>query len=455
MIHAQDLASPLNLVAQRVANVVPPVVSGRVSRVLGLNMEIDGLQVALGEAIDVYAGNRRLPCEVVALTETGAIAMPLADMTGVAVGDRVLTTGHARTLRVGSDLLGRILDGLGNPIDDGPRLGTRGGDSKAVTVEGTPPHPLRRQHVDQYLPLGVRAIDTLIPCGKGQRMGIFAGSGVGKSSLLSMIARGAQADVNVLALIGERGREVREFIEHDLGPEGLARSIVVVATSDQPALVRMRAAYTATRIAEYFRDQGNDVVLMMDSLTRFAMAQREIGLSAGEPPATRGYPPSVFGEMPKLLERAGAGETGSITGLYTVLVEGDDLQDPIGDTARSILDGHIVLSRKLATAGHFPTIDVLESASRVANRVTTSEQRSLATQLRRLMAAYRDARDLIDIGAYVPGSNPEVDRAIALNEGIDLFLRQDITELTDATYAWQALEAMLNSGGTPALPQGG
>ena len=297
MIQPTDLQTPLDLMAARIAKAVRPEVSGRVSRVLGLNMEIDGLQVALGEAIDVYAGARRLPCEVVALTETGAIAMPLGDMTGVAVGDRVLATGHARTLRVGSDLLGRILDGLGNPIDDGPRLGNRGSDSRAVTIEGTPPHPLRRQKVDQYLPLGVRAIDTLIPCGKGQRMGIFAGSGVGKSSLLSMIARGAQADVNVLALIGERGREVREFIEHDLGPEGLARSIVVVATSDQPALIRMRAAYTATRIAEFFRDQGKDVVLMMDSLTRFAMAQREIGLSAGEPPATRGYPPSVFGNL--------------------------------------------------------------------------------------------------------------------------------------------------------------
>lgn len=454
MIQPSDLDNPLDLMAARIANAVKPEVSGRVSRVLGLNMEVDGLQVALGEAIDVYAGQRRLPCEVVALTETGAVAMPLGDMTGVAVGDRVLTTGHARTLRVGSELLGRILDGLGNPIDDGPRLGTRGSDSRAVTVEGTPPHPLRRQKVDQYLPLGVRAIDTLIPCGKGQRMGIFAGSGVGKSSLLSMIARGAQADVNVLALIGERGREVREFIEHDLGPEGLARSIVVVATSDQPALVRMRAAYTATRIAEHFRDQGQDVVLMMDSLTRFSMAQREIGLSAGEPPATRGYPPSVFGEMPKLLERAGAGETGSITGLYTVLVEGDDLQDPIGDTARSILDGHIVLSRKLATAGHFPTIDVLESASRVANRVTTSEQRELATELRRLLAAYRDARDLIDIGAYVPGSNPEVDRAIELHDQINLFLRQDLEDLTLADYSWQAIAQILGKAVPNALPAG-
>ena len=277
-------------------------------------------------------------------------------------------------------------------------------------------------------------------------MGIFAGSGVGKSSLLSMIARGSDADVTVLALIGERGREVREFIEHDLGPEGLARSVVVVATSDQPALVRLRAAFVATRIAEHFRDQGSDVLLMMDSLTRFSMAQREIGLAAGEPPATRGYPPSVFTLMPKLLERAGCGETGSITGLYTVLVEGDDMQDPVGDAARSILDGHIVLSRRLATAGHFPTIDVLESASRVANRVTDADQRDAATELRRMMAALRDARDLVDIGAYVPGSNADVDRALALDPAITRFLQQPMDELTHPELSWRTLRQILGHG---------
>jgi flagellum-specific ATP synthase len=296
--------------------------------------------------------------------------------------------------------------------------------------------------VDSQLPLGVRVMDTLLPCGRGQRLGIFAGSGVGKSSLLSMIARGTEADVSVIALVGERGREVREMIEHDLGKEGMARSIVIVATSDEPALMRLQAAQTATRIAEWFRDKGRHVVLMMDSLTRFCMAQREVGLSAGEPPATRGYPPSVFALMPRLLERAGAGESGSITGLYTVLVEGDDMNDPIADTARSILDGHIVLSRKLATSGHFPSIDVLESISRVAPRVMTAEQIAEATELRRLMAAYRDAKDLIEIGAYVKGSNPLVDRSVQLRAAIDHFLRQDVGTIAPISESLAAL-AML------------
>ena len=282
-----------------------------------------------------------------------------------------------------------------------------------------------------------------MPCGRGQRLGIFAGSGVGKSSLLSMIARGSDAQVSVIALIGERGREVREFIEKDLGPEGLARAVVVVATSDQPALVRLRAAFVATRIAEHFRDAGADVVLMMDSITRVAMAQREVGLSAGEPPATRGYPPSVFALLPRLLERAGTGEVGSITGLYTVLVEGDDMNEPIGDTARSILDGHVVLSRKLAAGGHYPAIDVLDSVSRVATAVTTPEQRDAATQLRRLLAAHREAQDLIEIGAYVPGTNPLVDQAIALREVTQMFLRQDMDDLTPAEQSWQVLAQMV------------
>jgi flagellum-specific ATP synthase len=293
--------------------------------------------------------------------------------------------------------------------------------------------------VDSQLPLGVRVLDTLLPCGRGQRLGIFAGSGVGKSSLLSMIARGTEADVSVIALVGERGREVREMIEHDLGKEGMARSIVIVATSDEPALMRLQAAQTATRIAEWFRDKGRHVVLMMDSLTRFCMAQREVGLSAGEPPATRGYPPSVFALMPRLLERAGAGESGSITGLYTVLVEGDDMNDPIADTARSILDGHIVLSRKLATSGHFPSIDVLESISRVAPRVMTAEQIAQAAELRRLMAAYRDAKDLIEIGAYVKGTNPVVDRSVQLRAAIDHFLRQEVSNIAPISESLAAL----------------
>lgn len=285
-------------------------------------------------------------------------------------------------------------------------------------------------------------MDTLLPCGRGQRLGIFAGSGVGKSSLLSMVARGTEADISVLALVGERGREVREMIENDLGPVGLARSVVVVATSDEPALMRLQAAQTATRIAEWFRDAGRHVVLMMDSLTRFCMAQREVGLAAGEPPATRGYPPSVFALMPRLLERAGAGEVGSITGLYTVLVEGDDMNDPVADAARAILDGHVVLSRRLATSGHFPSIDVLESVSRVAPRIMTAEQIGQANELRRLMAAYRDAKDLIEIGAYVKGTNPVVDRAVQLKAAIDHFLRQDAATVAPISQSLTAL-AML------------
>jgi flagellum-specific ATP synthase len=291
----------------------------------------------------------------------------------------------------------------------------------------------------------VRALDTLVPCGRGQRLGIFAGSGVGKSSLLSMIARGTAAEISVIALVGERGREVREFLENDLGPEGLARSVVVVATGDEPPAVRMRAAFVATRIAEWFRDTGADVLLMMDSVTRVALAQREIGLSAGEPPATRGYPPSTFAMLPRLLERAGPGQHGTITGIYTVLVEGDDHNEPIGDTARSILDGHVVLDRKLATAGHFPSIDVLESLSRVAPAVTTPEQRASATELRRLLAARRDAKELIEIGAYVPGTNPEVDRATALAPAVDGFLQQAMDDQSTAAAAWDHLAAVLGS----------
>ncbi len=293
--------------------------------------------------------------------------------------------------------------------------------------------------MDRPLSLGVRALDTLVPCGRGQRLGILAGSGVGKSSLLSMVARGTDAAVSVVALVGERGREVREFLENDLGPAGLARSVVVVATSDAPPMVRLRAAFVATRIAEWFRDRGEDVVLMMDSITRVAMAQREVGLSAGEPPATRGYPPSVFALLPRLLERAGPAERGSITGLYTVLVEGDDVNDPVGDTARSILDGHVVLSRRLATSGHFPSVDVLESVSRVTHAVTDAAQRAAATELRRLLAAHRELRDLVEIGAYVPGTNPTADRALALADRIEAFLRQDLAESVPAERSWAQL----------------
>ncbi|MFN8051656.1 MAG: FliI/YscN family ATPase [Acidimicrobiales bacterium] len=367
---------------------------------------------------------------------------------GLHIGATARLDAAAPGVPVGPELLGRVLDGMGTPIDGGPSID----GLRRVDIDGTPPHPLRRELVRTPQHLGVRALDTLVPCGRGQRLGVFAGSGVGKSSLLSMIIRGTDADISVLALIGERGREVREFIENDLGPEGLARSVVIVATSDQPALVRLRAAFLATRIAEWFRDGGLNVNLLMDSLTRFAMAQREIGLAAGEVPATRGYPPSMFGLLPKLLERAGSDEHGSITGIYTVLVEGDDMNDPVGDTARSILDGHITLSRALASAGHFPTVDVLDSISRVANAVTTPEQQQLARELRALLAAHREARDLIEIGAYRPGTNPTVDRAVALKDRIDGFLRQNMDELSAPGEAWLQLRDLLATPTAPPVP---
>ncbi len=417
-----------------------PYATGRVRSVVGMSVMVEGVQAAIGDAVTLARPSGELVAEVVAIDEDGLLCLALGDLNGIRAGATVELAPGRLTVPVGDALRGRVLDALGRPIDGGPSL--RG--LPRVATSGNPPHPLRRAMVDSQLPLGVRVMDTLLPCGRGQRLGIFAGSGVGKSSLLSMIARGTEADVSVIALVGERGREVREMIEHDLGKEGMARSIVIVATSDEPALMRLQAAQTATRVAEWFRDKGRHVVLMMDSLTRFCMAQREVGLSAGEPPATRGYPPSVFALMPRLLERAGAGESGSITGLYSVLVEGDDMNDPIADTARSILDGHIVLSRKLATSGHFPSIDVLESISRVAPRVMTAEQIAQAAELRRLMAAYRDAKDLIEIGAYVKGSNPVVDRSVQLRGAIDHFLRQDVTNIAPISESLAAL-AMLAS----------
>ena len=415
-----------------------PRPSGRVRSVVGMSVTVEGVQAAIGDAVTLARPGGELVAEVVAIDEDGLVCMPLGELAGVRSGAMVQLAPGRLSVPVGDALRGRTLDALGRPLDGGPSLA----GLPRVPTGGTPPHPLRRALVDLQMPLGVRVIDTMLPCGRGQRLGIFAGSGVGKSNLLSMVARGTEADISVLALVGERGREVREMIENDLGPAGLGRSVVVVATSDEPALMRLQAAQTATRIAEWFRDRGRHVVLMMDSLTRFCMAQREVGLAAGEPPATRGYPPSVFALMPRLLERAGAGEVGSITGLYTVLVEGDDMNDPVGDAARAILDGHIVLSRRLATSGHFPSIDVLESVSRVAPRIMTAEQIGQANELRRLMAAYRDAKDLIEIGAYVKGTNPTVDRAVHLRAAIDHFLRQDAATVAPISQSLAAL-AML------------
>ncbi|WP_425443210.1 FliI/YscN family ATPase [Sanguibacter antarcticus] len=427
---------------------------GRVSAAVGLSLDVVGLDCALGDVIALgdpsttgsESAEDSMLAEVVALSNGSARCMPLGAMSGVRPGLAARSTGGSLRVPVGAGLLGRVIDGLGRPLDGrGPLTGTT-----VVPLEGRSPHPLERQRVAQPLNLGVRTLDTLTTVGRGQRMGLFAGSGVGKSTLLSMIARGTDAQISVIALVGERGREVREFIEDDLGAEGLARSVVVVATSDEPALVRLRAAFVATRIAEFFREAGQDVVLMMDSLTRVAMAQREIGLSVGEPPATRGYPPSTFSLLAALLERAGTSAKGSVTGIYTVLVDGDDHNEPIADAARSILDGHVVLDRKLAVAGHFPSIDALASISRVATRVTTPEQRADATALRKVMAARRSVQDLVDVGAYVAGSNPLVDSALANQGAIDDFLQQGVDENAPSDASWASLRALVGGLGVAA-----
>ena len=414
---------------------------GLVSELRGLHLTVTGISAAVGDLLEVAGPGGQLPVEVVASSRAGLTCLPLASTTGLRAGDHVHHTGGGLRIAVGDALRGRVLDGLGRPIDGGPPLDRL----PLVSVEHPTPPAMTRPRLDQQLALGVRALDALTPCGRGQRLGIMAGSGVGKSSLLSMIARGTDAEISVIALVGERGREVREFLENDLGEEGLRRSVVVVATSDEPPVVRMRAAFVATRIAEWFRDSGRHVVLMMDSLTRVALAQREIGLSAGEPPATRGFPPSVFGLLPRLLERAGTSPSGSITGLYTVLVEGDDLQDPIGDSARSILDGHVVLSRDLATTGHFPSIDVLESISRVASAITGTDQRGDAQRLRSLLAAHRSVRELVEIGAYVAGTDPDADAALALMPRIEAFLRQGMDEVEQPEATWAALHQLVAS----------
>jgi flagellum-specific ATP synthase len=399
---------------------------GRVSDLIGLIVEATGLEAEVGEVCEVRTGRdaasggwTTMPAEVVGFRSGRTLLMPLGEMQGIGPGDVVTATGRRVSVATGDELLGRVLDGLGNPIDGGPAL-----DGAAQRpIVGSPPSPLERPRITDRVTLGVRALDSLVPCGRGQRLGIFAGSGVGKSSLLGMIARSTSADINVICLVGERGREVREFIDRDLGP-AIERSVVVVATSDQPALVRIKAALTATAIAEHFRDQGADVMLMMDSVTRFAMAQREVGLAIGEPPATRGYTPSVFALLPKLLERSGTSPDGSITALYTVLVDGDDMNEPVADAVRSILDGHVVLTRELAHAGHYPAVDVLQSVSRLEREIASPDVLEGATRLRALLAAYRDKRDLIAIGAYERGSDPVTDKAIDLKDAIDGFLKQ-------------------------------
>lgn len=394
--------------------------------VVGLTVESVGPQARLNDLCKIYLDKELKEyamAEVVGFHESKLILMPYDHVEGIGVGCIVENTGKPLQVKVGDGLLGHTLDGIGRPTDvEELKLPYK------YPVEAFPPDPMSREIISEVLPLGVKAVDGLITVGKGQRIGIFAGSGVGKSTLLGMFARNTKADINVIALIGERGREVREFIERDLGPEGMERSVVVVATSDKPALIRNKAAKTATAIAEYFRDQGKDVLLMMDSLTRFSMAQREIGLASGEPPVTRGYPPSVYSEMPKLLERAGTSDKGSITGLYTVLVDGDDFNEPITDTARSILDGHIMLDRKLGHKNHYPAIDVLQSISRVMNAIATKEHKALAGKLKNVLATYSEAEDLINIGAYKNGSNPDIDYAIRKIRAVNDFLCQATDE---------------------------
>ncbi|MBP3284522.1 MAG: flagellar protein export ATPase FliI [Clostridia bacterium] len=397
---------------------------GHISQIVGLTIQSKGPQVSIGEICKIQTPDREVETEVVGFKDSHVLLMPLSDMQGIGPGQLVYATGEILSVKVGPQLMGRALNGLGKPMDGKPDLES----DELYPVQNDPPSPLSRKRIREPLSMGVKVIDGLLTIGKGQRVGIFAGSGVGKSTLLGMIARNTKADINVIALIGERGREVKEFIEKDLKEEGLARSVVITATSDQPALVRVKAAFLATAIAEYFRDQGRDVMLMMDSLTRFSMAQREIGLATGEPPVSRGYTPSVFSMMPKLLERAGNSDKGSITGLYTVLVDGDDLTEPITDTARGILDGHIVLSRKIANKNHYPAIDVLASISRVMGDVTTMEHRQTAGHIKGLLATYKEAEDLINIGAYVKGSNKDIDLAVSKIDKINQFLRQRTEE---------------------------
>ena len=399
---------------------------GKVVKIVGLTIESVGPEAKLNDLCRIIIDkekNLTVMAEVVGFREKRLLLMPFESVEGIGVGCIVENTGHPLSVSVGDDILGHTLDGIGNPTD-----------VESLTlpyeypVEAAPPDPMKREIISEVLPLGVKAVDGLITVGKGQRIGIFAGSGVGKSTLLGMFARNTKADVNVIALIGERGREVREFIERDVGEEGMKRSVVIVATSDKPALIRNKAAKTATTIAEYFRDQGKDVLLMMDSLTRFSMAQREIGLASGEPPVTRGYPPSVYSEMPKLLERAGTSDKGSITGLYTVLVDGDDFNEPITDTARSILDGHIMLSRKLGHKNHYPAIDILQSISRVMSAIATKEHKEVAGKLKNVLATYNEAEDLINIGAYKTGSNKDIDYAIRKIDAVNAFLCQQTDE---------------------------
>jgi flagellum-specific ATP synthase len=424
--------------------------TGRISGLVGLTIEADGPTTHVGDLcmLEELQTRQKIPAEVVGFRRGRVLLMPIGDHHGIGPGWVVSATGETLTAPVSEHLLGRVVDALANPIDGlGPVAGTIRRPLNCV-----PPHPLSRPRVTERLTTGVRVIDTLLTLGKGQRMGLFAGSGVGKSTLLGMIARTSSADVNVIALVGERGKEVRDFLDRDLGPEGRKKSVTVVCTSDQPALLRLKAALTATTIAEHFRDRGANVMLLVDSITRWALAQREVGLATGEPPTTRGFPPSVFALLPRLLERAGRSSRGSITGIYTVLVEGDDLAEPISDSCRAILDGHLVLSRHIASQNHFPAVDVLESVSRVTTDVLSPEEVELAGTVRDVLSTYREAEDLIAVGAYKRGASPKIDRAIELIDGLRSFLRQNVRETADDTGAWARLRAMIHSPSPSAKP---
>ena len=431
-----DLA-PYRRIAQ---DLVPVRRQGRVLQVIGLTIEAEGLSPHLGEICHIYtrAGSSRISAEVVGFREGRFVLMPFGDVQGLTPDSVVFSSGRHFTVPVGNELMGRVVDGFARPIDDKGPLGC----AQERNLGGLPPSPLKRSRITQPISTGVQAIDGLLTCGQGQRIGLFSGSGVGKSTLMGMVARHARADVSVIALIGERGREVQDFLQNDLGEAGLRRAVVVVSTSDQPALLRLKGAWVATTIAEHFRDQGLNVLFMMDSVTRFAMAQREIGLAAGEPPTTRGYPPSVFSVLPKLMERTGTSETGTITGFYTVLMEADDPSEPIADTVRSILDGHIYLSRDLANENHYPAIDVLASISRLMPQITTEEHQRAAGQFRSLLAVYRNFRDLLNLGAYVPGTNPDLDSALALLPAMNDYLRQPPGERTTLEDAHRRLTAL-------------
>jgi flagellum-specific ATP synthase len=432
---------PYEMYAERIGRVNPIKHFGKVSQVVGLVVESIGPAVSIGRLCNIEnrESGSHIKAEVVGFRDNRLLLMPYGPMSGITPGAIVTSTAEQLRIPVSKDLIGRVLGGLGQPIDGKGPISS----STTKAINGRPVLAMKRRRITEPLRTGIKAIDVMAAVGKGQRMGIFAGSGVGKSVMLGMMARGSSADVNVLALVGERGREVKEFIERDLGPEGMKRSVVVAVTSDQPALIRIKGAMVATTIAEYFRDQGNDVMLLMDSVTRLAMAQREIGLAVGEPPATKGYTPSVFAMLPGLLERSGSSDLGSITGLYTVLVEGDDFNEPISDAVRSILDGHVTLSRKLAALNQYPAVDTLDSISRLMKDVCSDDEREVAARVREIYATYRESEDLINIGAYVKGSNPKIDFAISRIDALNQFFRQKIEEHCDHSQAVAQLKAIV------------